>query len=159
MVILGIDPGLNITGYGLIDAERRGRVKLKEAGVIRTASRDKISKRLEKIYTGFSDIVREYKPEAIVLEKLYSHYRHPATSILMGHARGVICLVAGISGIKLVNYPSTRVKKAVAGNGQARKSQIAGMVQELLGLKNKPHPVDVSDALACALTYVNVELR
>ncbi|MFH1594241.1 MAG: crossover junction endodeoxyribonuclease RuvC [Candidatus Omnitrophota bacterium] len=157
MVILGIDPGLNITGYGVIEAGKRAI--LKEAGVIRTSNKDSISVRLRDIYNNLSDIVNEYKPEVFVLEKLYSHYKHPVTSILMGHARGVVCLIAGINGSKLVNYPSTRIKKAIAGNGQASKLQVQGMIQEMMGLKKRPEPVDVSDALACALTYVNVELR
>jgi len=159
MIILGVDPGLNITGYGVIESDKLRRVKLKEAGVIRTEPRDQIAVRLEKIYTNLLNIVKEYKPKVLVLEKLYSHYRHPVTSILMGHARGVACLVAGISGIKLVNYPSTRIKKAVTGRGHASKLQIQGMVKEILNLKSAPSPVDVSDALASALTYVNVELR
>jgi len=159
MIILGVDPGLVVTGYGVIEVNPPRRVKLKEAGVIRTAPADGISGRLERIYSSLSNIVREYEPKAIVLEKLYSHYKHPVTSILMGHARGVTCLVAGIAGLKLINYPSTRIKKAVTGRGQASKLQVQGMVKELLGLEKKPEPMDISDALACALTYVNVELR
>jgi len=159
MVILGIDPGLQVTGYGVIEARGPRRVKLKEAGVIRTVPSEGISARLEKIYSNLSDVVREYKPKAIVLEKLYSHYKHPVTSILMGHARGVACLVAGVSGVKLISYPSTRIKKAVTGSGHASKVQVQGMIKELLALKNKPEPMDITDALACALTYVNMELR
>ena len=164
MIILGVDPGLNITGYGLVEAgcsagSNLRRVKLKEAGVIRTKAKDTISVRLEKIYKNLLSIVKEYKPEVLVLEKLYSHYKHPVTSILMGHARGVACLVAGVSKIKLVNFPSTRIKKAITGNGHASKGQVQGMIQGLLALKEKPEPADVSDALACALTYVNMELR
>ena len=77
----------------------------------------------------------------------------------MGHARGVVCLAAGVLKVKLINYPSTRVKKAITGKGHASKSQVQGMIQVLLNLKTKPDPVDVSDALACALTYVNLELK
>ena len=165
MIILGVDPGLNITGYGVIEVNGSkggadlSRIKLKEAGVIRTKARDGISTRLEKIHENLLNVVKEYKPEVLVLEKLYSHYKHPVTSILMGHARGTVCLVAGSSGIKLANFPATRIKKAVTGNGQASKRQVQGMIQKLLHLKEKPQPMDVSDALACALCYVNVELR
>jgi crossover junction endodeoxyribonuclease RuvC len=159
MIILGIDPGLIVTGYGVIEAKERGRTTLKEAGVIRTSSGDDISKRLDKIFTNVREIIEDYKPGVLVLEKLYSHYKHPVTSILMGHARGVVCLAAGLSGVELIHYPSTRIKKAITGRGQASKLQIQGMVKELLGLKEKPDPVDVSDALACAMTYVNVELK
>jgi len=159
MIILGVDPGLNITGYGVIEAHSPHRVKLKEAGVIRTLGKQGISPRLKKIYENLQEIIEEYKPEVLILEKLYSHYAHPVTSILMGHARGAVCLAAGINGIKLINYPSTRVKKAITGKGQASKIQVQGMIKELLNLKKKPEPSDVSDALACALTYVNVEMR
>ena len=159
MIILGVDPGLNVTGYGVIEVDKSKHVKVKEAGVIRTKARDAISGRLEKIHEGLLNIVKEYKPEVLVLEKLYSHYKHPVTSILMGHARGAVCLVAGASKVKLASFPSTRIKKAVTGNGHASKQQVQRMIQGLFGLKEKPEPMDVSDALACALTYVNVELR
>ena len=159
MIILGIDPGLGVTGYGVIESGGRGRVKLKEAGIIRTGARSRISDRLDKIYKNTLSLIKEYKPEVLVLEKLYSHYKHPVTAILMGHARGVVCLAAGTSGVKLVSYPSTRIKKAVTGRGHASKAQVQGMIKELLGLKKGPEPVDVSDALACAMTYVNAEIR
>jgi len=154
MIILGVDPGLQITGYGVIEAGRGSCPKVKEAGVIRTTSRQDIGARLEKIYKNLLEVTGEYKPEALAIEKLYSHYKHPMTSILMGHARGVVCLVAGSSGIKLINYPATRIKKAITGNGHASKQQIAGMIKQRLALSELPEPADVSDALACALTYV-----
>ena len=159
VIILGIDPGLLITGYGVIEAGKTLKPRLKEAGVVRTKASQPISLRLAKIYENLSEIIEEYKPGVVVIEKLYSHYKHPVTSILMGHARGVICLTAGIKNIRLVSYPSTRIKKAVAGSGQATKLQIQGMVQQILGLKTRPEPLDVTDALACALTHVNIELR
>ena len=160
MIILGIDPGLIITGYGVIEAGKaRTSVNLKEAGVIRTNSGENITKRLDKIYKNLIEVIADHDPEVVVLEKLYSHYKHPVTSILMGHARGVACLAAGTSGKRLVSYPSTRIKKAVTGRGQASKIQIQGMVREILKLSKKPEPMDVSDALACALTHMNVELR
>jgi crossover junction endodeoxyribonuclease RuvC len=159
MIILGVDPGILVTGYGIIDADRSGRIKIKEAGVIKTKSTSNISKRLEKIYRNIKELIEEYSPEVIVIEKLYSHYKHPVTSILMGHARGVVCLAAGMFSIKLVSFPSTKIKKAVTGKGHASKLQVQGMIQGILGLKERPNPVDISDALACALTYVNMELR
>jgi len=159
MIILGVDPGLLVTGYGIIEAETSRKIRLKEAGVIRTKSRDSIDKRLEDIFKNLTAVIEEYRPEVLVLEKLYSHYKHPVTSILMGHARGIACLAAGLSGIRLINYPSTRIKKAITGSGHASKPQVAGMTQQVLRLKERPKPVDVSDALACALTFVNMELR
>lgn len=172
MKILGVDPGLNITGYGLIEvypvrdfdkisngAYPSNKIKLIEAGIIRTSAKIGISERLKKIYNNIRAILQEFKPEILVLEKLYSHYGHPATSILMSHARGVICLLCGLNDIKLISYPSTRIKKAVAGNGHASKTQIQRMVTELLHLKKTPEFVDVTDALALALSFVYIELR
>lgn len=156
MKILGIDPGLVRTGYGLIEVFSDERVKLIEAGVVKTAPDQGISNRLRIIYDNLNDILRTYKPQVVVLEKLYSHYKHPATSILMGHARGVVCLLCGINSVRLVNYSATHIKKAVTGNGRASKKQIQRMVKELLKLKKTPEPVDISDALAMAMSYMYI---
>ena len=93
------------------------------------------------------------------LEKIYSHYRHPTTAIIMGHARGVLCLAAGLSGIRVKSMPASRVKKAVTGNGRASKIQVNGMVRRILGIKEELKPVDVSDALAVALALYEEEKR
>jgi len=154
MRILGIDPGLRVTGYGVIDD--RG-LKLVEAGVIKTVSKTPIQDRIARIFGEISKLVEEHRPDVLVLEKIYSHYKHPTTAILMGHARAMACLVCGKSGIKLINYPSTRIKKAVTGNGHASKYQVQKMVQGLLKLKEPPEPVDVSDALAMAISYCYIE--
>jgi crossover junction endodeoxyribonuclease RuvC len=157
MRILGVDPGLIRTGYGIIEAGAGSPMKMVEAGVIRTSSGDGISKRVTDIFTNLTDVIREYRPEVLVLEKIYSHYKHPATSILMGHARGIACLVCGLNGVRLVNYPSTRIKKAVTGNGRASKLQIQGTVKDLLGLRKLPEPADISDALSMAISYAYIE--
>ncbi len=157
MKILGIDPGLQRTGYGLIESSSPGKMKLVEAGVIRTSPQDGIALRLTDIFENIRDIIDEHKPAVLVLEKIYSHYKHPATAILMGHARAVVCLACGLKGVRLLNYPSTRIKKAVTGNGRAAKCQVQRMVKELLGLKSLPEPLDISDALAMAVSYVYIE--
>jgi crossover junction endodeoxyribonuclease RuvC len=95
----------------------------------------------------------------MVLEKIYSHYKHPATAILMGHARAMACLVCGKSGVRLVNYPSTMIKKAVTGNGHASKYQVQRMVKDILRLKKAPEPLDVSDALAMAISYCYIDKK
>ncbi|MFH0763539.1 MAG: crossover junction endodeoxyribonuclease RuvC [Candidatus Omnitrophota bacterium] len=154
MRILGIDPGLAITGYGIIEDRN---FSLVEAGAIRTKPNTPIQARIEKIFDEISDIIKEHRPEVLVLEKVYSHYKHPTTSILMAHARAMACLVCGKLGVKLANYPSTRIKKAVTGNGHASKTQVQRMVQSLLKLKTPPEPVDVSDALAMAISYCYIE--
>lgn len=157
MRILGIDPGLNQTGYGMIEASGPQDMRLVEAGVIRTSARDGISERLADIYTNISDVVSENTPSVLVLEKLYAHYKHPTTALLMGHARGVICLVCGIKDVDLVSYGATRIKKAVTGNGHAGKHQVQRMVRSILDLNKPPAPYDVSDALAMAISYVFIE--
>jgi crossover junction endodeoxyribonuclease RuvC len=159
MRILGVDPGLVRTGYGLVEASGPEKIKLIEAGSISTSSADGISLRVRDIYNNITDIITEYAPGVLVLEKLYSHYKHPITSMLMGHARGVICLACGMKNVKLVSYPSTRIKKAVTGNGRASKQQIRETVKAVLGLKSTPKEFDVSDALAMAVSYVYIERR
>jgi crossover junction endodeoxyribonuclease RuvC len=154
MRVLGIDPGLNITGYGLVE-KNGSKIKLIEAGVIRTSSDKAIRDRLRKIYDGLSEIVEEYRPETLVLEKIYSHYKHPATAILMGHARGVVCLLCGKYNLKLINYASTHLKRSIVGRGRASKMQVAGMVKAVLKLKKSPQPEDVTDALALAISHLH----
>jgi len=156
MRILGIDPGLGTTGYGIIDKKS---FKLIEAGIISTRSNTPIQSRLKKIYDSLTDIIREYEPDVLVLEKIYSHYRHPATAILMGHARAAACLASGMHNVRLVSYPSTKIKKTITGNGHASKQQVQRMVQGILMLKDPPYPLDVSDALAIALSYCYMNRR
>ncbi len=150
MRILGVDPGLGTTGYGVIDGDS---FRVIEAGIIKTKSKTPVQERITKIFNEISEIIEEHRPEVLVLEKIYSHYKHPTTAILMAHARAMACLVCGKFDVKLVNYPSTRIKKVITGNGHASKVQVQRMVQGLLKLKRLPEPVDVSDALAMAITY------
>lgn len=156
MRILGIDPGLDATGYGLIESDDL-KLRLIEAGIIRTSHKVAIEIRLRKIHINLIQLIDDHKPEVLVLEKLYSHYKHPVTAMLMGHARGIICLAAGSSNTKLVSYHATRIKKAVVGKGHASKDQVARVVKDLLRLKSIPQPNDITDALACAIGYAYIE--
>lgn len=158
MRILGIDPGLDTTGYGVIE-DKRNTCTLIEAGIIKTSSSQPIDKRLTKIYQGVNSLIGKFRPTTLVLEKLYSHYKHPITSILMGHSRGVVCLASGEKDIKLVSYPSKRIKKVVTGNGNASKEQVQRMVEHVLGLKEMDLPLDVTDALAIALSHIYITSR
>lgn len=161
MRILGIDPGLNITGYGIIEFNSRSEPKLLEAGIIKIAQRFSLSQKIFKIYKSIKKIIKEFHPEAIVLEELYSHYLYPKTAILMGHVRGVIILAAEEKKIPLIGYSSTRIKKAISGKGNATKEQIQRIIQYFLGLKKIPQQ-DISDALASALAHAHIitnELR
>ena len=148
--ILGIDPGLNTTGYGVIDVDG-GQLRLCEAGIVRSRPKDSIEKRLHEIYSGVREVIDAHQPELMALEQLFSHYDRPRTAILMGHARGVICLAASQTDIEVVHYEPTRVKKVMTGNGRAPKSQIQLAVKMQLGLPTAPEPADVADALAIAI--------
>ena len=156
MRIMGVDPGLQRTGYGVVDTGPDG-IKMVDAGVITTSADDGISLRLCDIYSNICDIIKENSPSVLVLEKLYSHYKHPTTAILMGHSRGVICLACGVNGVELISYAATRIKKAVTGNGQAGKHQVRGMVMAILKLTATPDPLDISDALAMAISYAFID--
>lgn len=153
MRIIGIDPSLNCTGFGIL--ENNGEdTKIISAGIVKTSSKELIQQRLNKIYSHTLDIIKEYKPHILVLEEIYSHYRYPAIAILLGYARGAICLACGQTKIPIKNYSAKRVKKAITGSGNASKRQVQQMIQRLLNLKEMPKPNDVSDALALALTYL-----
>lgn len=158
MRILGIDPGLVTTGYGVIDTDG-DKHSLIEAGIIKTSPDQKIQDRVNKVYQNLKELITQHGPSVLVLEKLYSHYKHPTTAILMGHVRGVVCLACGEKKIPLINYPSTRIKKAVTGRGHASKGQIHGMVQNFLMLKELPGPDDVADALAIALSHAFISKK
>ena len=156
MRILGIDPGLGITGYGIIES-RSGELKLLEAGIIKSSSREALERKLWHIYKGICTIIREYKPTDLILEKLYSHYKHQMTAISMAHARGVIALLAGeFSSIHLVHYSAKRVKLALTGNGNASKMQVQRTVQSILNLRKLPAPADVGDALGLGLAHAYI---
>jgi crossover junction endodeoxyribonuclease RuvC len=150
--ILGVDPGLNITGYAVIE-RRVGRPALVEAGMIRGRSRGDLAARLAEVHEGIRDVIASLKPEVLAIEELYSHYERPRTAILMGHARGVICLAATQAGIPMRSYAATQVKRLLTGNGRAPKSQMQQAICHEFGLTAPPEPPDVADALAIALCH------
>ena len=158
MRVLGIDPALRTTGYGVIDA-RGSRVRLVEAGVVAPRTDSPLECRLHALHTGIAEVIAQTHPELVVIEELYTSYRNPATGLLMAHARGVLCLAAAEAGAAVHTLGHARVKRALVGSGNARKSQINAMVTHLLGLRTAPKPDDVSDALALALAFVNIAQR
>ena len=155
MRILGVDPALSVTGYGVIET-KSSSLSLVEAGVVVTSPRQSIALRLNKIHRAIAQLISETKPQVMVLEKLYAHYRHPTTAHILGQARGVICLAAAERGIPLVEYPATRVKKAIVGKGLAGKYQVQRMVAMTLGIRKLPRYTDVTDALALAIAYQRI---
>jgi len=152
MRILGIDPALTITGYGVIDTVKN-KLFLIEAGIVQTSPKEAVPKRLNKLYRAIEKLIKDTKPDVLVLEKLYVHYRHPTTAYILGQARGVICLVCSRCNIPLVEYAATRMKKAILGCGLGSKYQVQRMVANLLNLKSLPKNTDVTDALALAIAH------
>ncbi len=152
MRILGVDPGLNAVGYGLIDVSEQYRLECCAAGVIRPSSKD-LTVRLLEIHQEVTAILHEYLPDAMAVEDLYTTYEYPKTAVLMGHARGVIFLAAAARAVPVISYAPTELKRAVTGHGRASKEQVQAMVQRLLRLAQLPTPDHVSDALALAICH------
>lgn len=154
MRILGIDPGLDITGYGLIEKSHDNSLSVIEAGIIRTSRKNVLSLRLKSIYSQIEDILKTHCPDICVVEQLYSHYKHRMTAILMGHARGAVLCCCSRNGVEIKEYPAKTPKRAITGNGNASKLQVQRVVNRTLNLKDAVRPLDVTDALALCLTYV-----
>jgi len=148
--VLGVDPGLNITGYAVVEFAGLEPAVI-EAGALRTRAGETMAQRIEQLHAELSDILREFTPDAVAIEQLYAHYKHPRTAILMGHARGVIMLAAQQAGVAVKSLAATHVKKSLTGNGHASKEQIQRSVQAVCRLNDIPDPPDVADALAIAL--------
>ena len=156
MRILGIDPGLQRTGYGVIDADGPGaHPTLIEAGVISTNRADDLADRLVEIRSGLVAVLDEFKPDVVAVETLYSHYKHPRTAILMGHARGIVLAAPAEAGPGVERYGATKVKKSLVGNGHASKQQVQRAIQSAFHLQETPYPPDVADALAVALCHAH----
>jgi crossover junction endodeoxyribonuclease RuvC len=151
--ILGIDPGLQITGYGVVETGGCHPIVC-EAGIVRGAdARSNMAARILSVYNGIVEVIEQFQPSVLAVEQLYAHYKHPRTAILMGHARGAVLLAAAQHGLDVVSYNATRVKKTITGNGRASKDQMQRTIQRELGLPKAPEPPDVADALAVALCH------
>lgn len=154
--IVGIDPGLNVTGYAVVEPTARG-VFVVEAGVIRTKKiDDSMGFRLALIHKGILEILDAFPASALALEQVHSHIRHPRTAILMAHARGVIVLAAELRGVPVFGYAAARIKKTLTGSGKAPKEQMQHAVKTELGLDQLPEPHDVADACAVAICHVQI---
>ena len=152
MRILGIDPGLQVCGYACLEADGESLI---EAGVLRTPVDLPIEQRLDRIAEDTQSILKSLKPEIVAVEELYSHYAHPRTAILMGHARGVILQKCAEAAIEVRSFSATRIKKSITGNGRASKEQVQRTIQTILSLAELPEPNDVADAIAAALCCAN----
>ncbi len=154
MRILGIDPGLQVCGYACLEAGG-DKETLIEAGVIRIASGSAIEQKLNRIAEDTQSLLEKFKPDVVAVEELYSHYAHPKTAILMGHARGVILQRCAQAAIEVRSFSATRIKKSITGNGRASKEQVQKTIQTILSLPQIPEPNDVADAIATALCCAN----
>ena len=151
--MLGIDPGTAVTGYGVVEPASGALGILVECGVIRTNSRQAMSRRLETIYDGVSELIARHRPATIAIETAF-YKTNVRTTVTLGQARGMILLAAAKAGAEIVEFTPATVKKNVSGEGGAGKRQVAYMVQRLLRLKEPPKPDDAADACAIALTYL-----
>jgi crossover junction endodeoxyribonuclease RuvC len=153
MIVLGIDPGLANTGYGVV-ARRGGRMAALDGGVIETFAGLPIERRLADVYAGVDALLQEHSPDAMALEELYFG-QNVRTAFAVGHARGAVMLAAGQRGVPCTSYTPQKVKSSVCGHGRAAKEQVARMVQTLLDLPEPPTPDHAADALAVAMCHVN----
>lgn len=155
MKVLGVDPGTSITGYGVIEtgngAGRFGR--LVECGVIRFRRRSPLPTRLAELHASITELIDRHRPTALALENAFYH-KNVRTTLVLGHARGVVLLAAEQAGLDIAEYPPATVKKAVVGVGGAPKAQVAAMVVRLLRLRHAPKPADAADGVAVALTHI-----
>lgn len=152
MRILGLDPGLQRTGYGVIDCADDGRDSvLVEAGVIRLAAGEPVAARLVELEHDLAAIIERLTPEVAAVEGLFAHYKRPITAVAMGHARGVILLCVNRASLRVVEIKPTRVKKSLTGFGHASKRQMQEAVMAQMRLASLPEPPDVADAIAIAL--------
>lgn len=151
MKILGLDPGTATTGFGLIKASQ-DTLNCIRYGVIKTDSKTKLENRLMIIYSELEDILKEYKPEAIAIEKIF-FFKNPKTIIPVSEARGIMLLAAAKYNIPIYEFTPLQVKMAVTGYGRAEKKQVQEMVKNLLNLEKLPKPNDAADALAIAISH------
>jgi crossover junction endodeoxyribonuclease RuvC len=155
--VVGFDPGLNVTGYGVVECEGSA-VRLVEAGTVRSRG-ELLEERLLSIHAGVSEVIAAFRPTAMAIEQVFSHARFPKTAILLGHARGVICLAGAQAGLGVHHYLPNRVKSTLTGSGHAGKEQVQAAVQRELALSTRPEPADAADALAVALADYHIRLR
>lgn len=153
MIVLGIDPGTALTGYGVVRGEPFGSLALVECGVIRTSARDPLPVRLREIYEDVQRLLERHAPDALAVEDVF-YARNVRTTLVLGHARGVVLLAGEQAQVPIHEYPPAEIKKAVVGTGAATKEQVQFMVTRLLRLRTAPQPSDAADAAAVALAHI-----
>lgn len=151
-VILGIDPGTAVTGYGVVSRSIDGRVTLLECGVIRTSPSRSLPERIREVYDGIEALLDRHRPHVAAVEDVYQG-KNPRSALTLGHARGAILVAVMRGEVPVAEYTAPEIKKAVAGTGKATKEQVAFMVQQQLRLKEPPSPHDAADGVAAALCH------
>ena len=151
-VVLGIDPGTAITGYGVVARKEDGRLSLQECGVIRTSASQPLPRRIREIFQGIQGIIHRFRPSAVAVEDVFQG-KNVRSALTLGHARGAILLAAALEDILIAEYSPREIKKAVVGTGSATKDQVGYMVQRQLRLKDPPAPADAADGVAAALCH------
>lgn len=152
MIVLGIDPGTAVTGYGVVARSGDGAVSLRECGVIRSAPRARLPERLREIYEGVAEVIERHAPDAVAVEGVFFG-KNVRTAVVLGHARGAILLAAALRELEVAEYPPAEIKSAVVGAGRATKEQVGMMVKQHLRLRDVPRPSDAADAVAVALCH------
>jgi crossover junction endodeoxyribonuclease RuvC len=153
LIVLGVDPGTQVTGYGVVRGGSVDTMCLVECGVIRTQSRDPLPARLRTIYDGVAELLSRHNPDVISIEDVF-YARNVRTTVTLGHARGVILLASEQHGVEVREMTPTAIKKAVVGTGAGTKEQVQFMVARLLRLKSVPKPADAADGVAAALAFL-----
>ena len=150
--VLGVDPGLNRTGYAILERSSRGPV-LREGGVIRSTQKLSLAERVLEIGRGLREVITEFQPQVLAIEQVFSTVQFPKTAILMAHARGAVLYVAADAGLPVAHYTPTQIKRLLTGSGKASKEQIQHAVRQELSLDHLLEPNDVADAFAVALCH------
>jgi crossover junction endodeoxyribonuclease RuvC len=153
MIVLGIDPGTALTGFGVVRGEPFGAFALVECGVVRTNPRDRLAVRLREIYEDVYALIERHKPDALAVEDVF-YARNVRTTVVLGHARGVVLLAGEQASVPVYEYPPAEIKKSVVGTGAATKEQVQFMLTRLLRLRAAPQPSDAADAAAVALAHI-----
>ncbi len=151
-IVLGIDPGTAVTGYGVVSSDSGGEVKLLECGVIRTAATEPLPHRIRDIFNGIQEIIERFQPTSVAVEDVFQG-KNVRSALTLGHARGAILLAAALEDLTIAEYSPREIKKVVVGTGGASKDQVGYMVQRHLRLKSPPAPADAADGVAAALCH------
>jgi len=155
VLVLGIDPGTAVTGYGVVARKSVGAVSLVECGVVRTSAGTPLADRIREIYLEVDALLERHRPFAVSVEAVFQG-KNVHSALTLGHARGVILLAAALRGVPIAEYAPREIKKAVVGTGDATKEQVAFMVKQQLRLKEPPSPADAADGVAAALCHCMV---